>query len=114
MRIAHATDVAKIITSVPPSDAQQARGTQHGYLIHKGVIIAAADRADHVDVGVLGVHVNLGHHEVEGRAHSQHIIQVSKVALQVGVARQGHLLLQPPAPPINTLELGDDVLCLKC
>ena len=68
------------------------------YLINKGGIIAAANRADHVDVWVLWLHVDVRHHEVEGRADSQHVIQVGEVALQVGVPGQGHLLLQAPAP----------------
>ena len=53
------------------------------YLIHKGCIITAAHRANHVDIGVIRVHVNVWHHKVEWRAHSQHIIQVCEVALQV-------------------------------
>lgn len=56
---------------------------EHMYLIHKRHIIAATHRANHVDIGVCRVHLNMGHHKIEWRAHSQHIIQVCEIGLQV-------------------------------
>ncbi len=52
-------------------------------LIDKGGVIAASNRADHVDVWVVWVHVDVGYHKVERRPYSQHPIQICEVVLQV-------------------------------
>jgi len=51
------------------------------HFIDKRGVIAASNRADHVDVWVLWVHVDVGYHKVQRRPYSQNPIQICEVVL---------------------------------
>ena len=76
------------------------------HLVDEGGVIAASDRADHVNVWCFRIHADVGHHKVQWGPNAQHSIQVGEVVLQVGVSGQCNLLLQSPASCVRLQHAG--------
>lgn len=70
-------------------------------LVHEGAVVAAGDGAGEIDIRGGAGDVEIFHHQEERRPHPQHGGHVAEVRLQVRVAGQRDLLLQPPVAPTN-------------